>query len=156
MVATRVIVANILTLQASITALGFTSQVTTTNTGGGVVAIIANQIVMTSGTKIGADSAGFSGGLPATGASSCSDCAPVGGCRTTNYQCIQYRLGAERGASIAPYSENTAVRGNCRGSLANGGGGGNNHNSPGGGGANLCANSLALPWTGDGVGNINI
>jgi len=62
-----VILANVLTLGSSATigAQQFISKVDPTNRGGGVVAVIANQILMANGSRISADHAGFSGGVPA-------------------------------------------------------------------------------------------
>jgi len=142
MVVTKILLADVLSVGA------ITMRPKAFVSGGGIVAIIANSIKMSSGSKISADGVGFSGGTRASNGNPCSNCS---GCSNKNYFCSDPKFGGQRGASIAPYSENPLVRGNCRGALANGGGGGNNHNSAGGGGANVCANPKALDWTGDGV-----
>jgi len=139
MVVTRIMLADTLSISASITAQPFSN-------GGGIVAIIANAVQMKE--KISADAAGFSGGTVSNSKGICYRC-PY--CSTANNLCSEARIGGQRGASIAPYSEDRTIRGNCRGALANGGGGGNNHNAAGGGGANVCANMKWLNWTGDGV-----
>jgi len=154
MVVTKVITANVLTIasNSNITALPFSSNCGATNLGGGIVAIIANQIVMSSGSQISADAAGFSGGFSGgTVVNSTYPCNGCPSCTTKNYACYSSGIGGQRGSSIAEFSEDPIIRGNCRGALANGGGGGNNHNSAGGGGANVCSNALSISWTGDGV-----
>jgi len=122
-----------------------------TNVGGGVVAIVANKILMSDNSRITTDGAGFSGGLkkPNNIFLGCGLCLP--GCLTTNYVCSDWNGGGMKGASIAPYSEDLSNRQYCRGATANGGGGGDNHGSAGGGGANVCADSGSKAWTGDGV-----
>jgi len=150
LVITKILTANTLTINSGITvsATKFTSQALLSNSGGGIVAIVANKIVMNSNSKITADGAGFSGGALENQSPPCVGC-PL--CKHTNYLCgATGNRGAQRGASIAPYSEDITVRKYCRGALANGGGGGNNHNAPGGGGSNVCSNANTLLWTGDG------
>lgn len=65
--------------------------------------------------------------------------------------CTNPNDGAQKGASIVPYSEDSSTRDACRGAPANAGGGGNSHNAPGGGGANVCGNIISNPWNGKGV-----
>jgi len=151
MVITKIIVADVLTIEENISlrAGPFTSQSNTTNSGGGIVAIIANAIQMASGSRISADAAGFSGGTVETTSAYCYLCE-ANSCSVANYSCASSDTGGQKGASIASYSEDPGVRGYCRGALANGGGGGNNHNAAGGGGANVC-NQNSVDWTGNGV-----
>jgi len=145
-VMTQFIMADTLTLTAgsAISAPPFKS--VTPGAGGGVVAIIANLINMADGSSINADGDGFIGGAEQNGA----DCTTCNFCNQKDYAYDNIDFGAEKGASIAPFSESLAVRQYGRGALINGGGGGNNHNAPGGGGANVCSSPTGT-WTGRGV-----
>ena len=148
LVVTKFVVADVLSLTAgaSIQAKPFSSLVPS-NTGGGVLPILANNILLGAGARISADAAGFPGGVPMNGGG-CTDCAY---CSVLEYLCPDSANGGMKGASVAPYSEDASVRLYCRGALANGGGGGNTHNAPGGGGANVCNDVAQHSWTGDGV-----
>jgi len=156
MVITKFFLANTISFFSftTISAPPFSSQATgvIANSGGGVVAMLAKSIIMADGSTITADAAGFSGGEGAFAIPPCVNCnnatAP---CRTEDFSYINPNFGAQRGSSIAAYSEDPLVRFYGRGALANGGGGGNNQNAPGGGGANVCSDADYLPWTGDGV-----
>jgi len=155
MVLTKFITAKQLTLtiNAQITPVDFTSQLVSIfnfNFGGGVVPILARTISMASGSSIDASGKGFTGGtaMPIF-PSPCTYCTDP--CAEDSYLCTSPGQGGQKGASIAPFSEDSNVRNYCRGALANGGGGGNNHNAPGGGGANVCASANSIPWTGNGV-----
>jgi len=151
-VMTKILVGDVITLSAganyAAAPWGSAQATGVSNVGGGVVAIIANQILMSDNSKITADGAGFSGGpkIDSNIVQGCGFCF----CVVNDYVCDDQFRGGMKGASIAPYSENPNNRKYCRGATANGGGGGNNHNSGGGGGANVCTNS-ALGWTGAGV-----
>jgi len=136
------------TLEAgsSITAHPFVSSISPSNQGGGVVAILTNSLQMAPSSTISATAKGFAGGV-AQDASTSSDCSN----KQTAYVCPNKDLGAMKGASIVPYSEDSNVRQFCRGAVGNGGGGGNNHNGPGGGGANVCSDTLVRSWSGQGV-----
>jgi len=151
MVITEFIAASTVSLGANaiLQATPFTSLASSSNQGGGVVAIVTNQLQMSDNSIISTTAAGFSGGIRQEAGSPCTQCAAPDSCYTPNYYCTSVNNGAQRGASITPYSEDLSVRQYCRGALANGGGGGNDHNAAGGGGANVCA--TAGTWTGTGV-----
>lgn len=155
MVLAKIVTGNTVTIQTDMGLLApkFNSKAGSgsQNTGGGVVSIITNKLIMEAGSYISADFAGFSGGFPQKDNSRTSQYCDVGGSATSDYVCNSPADGGQKGASIMPFSEDPSVQRYCRGSSANGGGGGNFHNAAGGGGANVCDNWLSKPWTGDGV-----
>jgi len=149
-VMTQFIIADTLTINTALSAPQFTSATTSTsNIGGGVVAVLANSIQMTTGSSISADQAGFVGGAILNQGYRCNiPCGPA--CNQKNYLYTSYLDGALKGSSIVPFSEFLVTLHYGRGALGNGGGGGNNLNAGGGGGANICSSPTGI-WTGFGV-----